>query len=114
MPANQVLIISPNELFRAGLQRVLTQVPGMHLVATVATQAEAVEQVGDHEVNLVLIEQNGNQAEQVLEISQLLGLPGERLHVIALSLKSTQMKNYQRQHIPGTSVESFINAIESG
>lgn len=37
MPANQVLIISPNELFRAGLQRVLTQVPGMHLVATVAT-----------------------------------------------------------------------------
>ncbi len=114
MSTKQVLIISPNELFREGLQRILKLVPDLSLAGADASLAEAEQLIREKAVDIILIEQNGNHANDAEEISQLLGLPGENLQVIALSLENMQMQNYQRQQIPSATMQSFMKAIEGG
>lgn len=111
MPTNQVLIISPNELFRLGLQRIIRHAPDMHNAGSAASLAEAGDLICQGNIDIIVIEQNGNFEQASQEISQLLCMPGENLRVIALSLESMQMQKYQRQQIPGTSVAQFLKAI---
>lgn len=112
MSPSNVIILSPNTIFREGLKRLLAQDRSLALVGETASLDDVQEMSRDTQADVIIVQQQGSQAAQIDTISKLLAIPSARLQVVAVSLDETGMQIYHRENVAEATVAGLIAALK--
>ncbi len=102
----QVMILSSHGLFRDGLNRVLSKVAS---VVSVSTIQEAEQMVRTEQIDVVLVDQNDDEASRDNTIARLLAIPN--IKVVVVSLNTYSLRIYTQSHVQDATVEDLLAAV---
>ncbi len=104
-----VLIISDHILFAQALRRLLEQ-EGVHILGIVASEAEAMPLIREHQPSAVLVDVNGAEDLDAIAARLLSAHRGD-CQILFVSLDNTDVTVYTRQRLPGASTTELTALV---